>query len=191
MCTLSWEQVTNVSGSSLYAGTEQADHTLVPDAIKRELVDAYALCQRAGEELTIVYQEMSRVIVHYCGECKAMEASLQKIPEVSNLLWAGLKSVILRKIDFCLSSLLFAVNSFKPFIEVSPDVEDYLENNNRVISSNQLLNDDEADEADITEDASCPISSSLEYAIDEKNDYLFRDDEDSGFFSAGEFSILS
>jgi len=191
--TLSWEQVTNVSSSSLYTNAnEQAGHTMVPDAIKRDLVDAYGLCQRAGEELSILYQEMSRVIGHLREECKAIEVALQNMPNISSLLCAGLRSIMLRKLDFRQRHLFFAVNSFQPFIEISVEVQNYLENGHFVISSNQLLND-EIDEYEVIEDASSPISPKSLLTLDEKDDYFFRDDSDvdSGFLSSGDLSFVS
>lgn len=121
-----------------------------------------------------------------------MEVALQKMPSISSSLWAGLRNIILRKLDFHQRHLLFVVNSFQPFIEIPVDIQNYLENSNFVISSNLLLND-EIDESDAIEDVNSPISPNLLLPLDKKDDDFFTDDNDvhSGFLSAGGFSIFS
>lgn len=195
--TLSWEEATDVTNSSSYNSvSQQCDHgpsmqdEMVPDAIKREIIDAYGLCQRAGEELGALYEEMSRVMGHFYEECLEMEQRKEvqeRSPNISSALLVGLRSVLLRKIDFCQINLLFSVQSFKAFVAVSTDIEDYLKNSICInIPHHQLIN--EMVECDLIEEVKSPIP--LEFIIDnEKDDYLFGDDKDSGFITVGELSI--
>lgn len=106
----------------VYNGITAETTDTTPRAIRRQLVKLWNLKERAGEEETLVQQEMQRLINFYAGEVHKINQLIQTA-DTTSLLNSGLVSVLKQKKVVYVNKISALTELWSGFVNLVGDVQ--------------------------------------------------------------------